>query len=119
MITFADSSAIERLTKMMNDTFDVLNGRHDKEGITVENWATKKKVLDVMLEVLSHTERIYLKDKSRKMFCSTTTLRGWRITIKSVIVLTEKLFNTDYDIVLTGKLNQDPVEVKIFSICIF
>ncbi len=97
----------------MNDTFDVLNGRYCKEGITLVNWASKKRVLDGMLAVLAHTERIYVLDKSRKMFCAMTTLRGWRLTIRSVIALTEQQFNAGYSVVLTGKLNQDPVEVII------
>ena len=41
------------------------------------------------------------------MFCSTTTLLGWRVTIRSVIALSEKLFNAGYDTVpITGKVNQ-------------
>nr|CAH0105078.1 unnamed protein product [Daphnia galeata] len=43
-------------------------------------------------------------ERLTKIFCSTTTLLGWRITIRSVIVLSEKLFNAGYDTVpITGK----------------
>lgn len=64
-----------------------------------------------MLEVLAATERIYLKNKDRPMFCSLTTLHGWRISILSAIAITEEQFNSGYTCVLTGKLNQDPIEV--------
>ena len=57
-----------------------------------------------------------MQDKSRKMFCSLTTIRGWRLTINSVIELTEQQFAAGYPVVLTGKLNQDPVEVISFII---
>lgn len=118
---------IERLTKTVNDNFDVLNGRHIKEGITPNNWwinahdekvKGRKQILEAMLAVLAVTERIYEKDKNRKMFCSLTTVHGWRMTIRSVIALTEEMFNAGYTVVLTGKMNQDPVEVKRILIVI-
>jgi hypothetical protein len=68
-----------------------------------------------MLAVLASTERIYEKDKKRKMFCSLTTLHGWRMTIRSVIALTEEMFNANYTVVLTGKMDQDPAEMKRFE----
>jgi hypothetical protein len=51
------------------------------------------------------------------MFLSNTTLQAWRVTVLSllvlsVIALTEEMFNIGYTSVLTGKLNQDPLEVK-------
>ena len=50
--------------------------------------------------------------KVTKMFMATTTLRSWRITVLSTIALTEKMLNAGYFTVLTGKLNQDPIEVN-------
>ncbi|KZR96870.1 Uncharacterized protein APZ42_008553, partial [Daphnia magna] len=44
-----------------------------------------------------------------------TTVHGWRMTIRSVIALTEEMFNAGYTVVLTGKMNQDPVE-RLFGI---
>lgn len=50
--------------------------------------------------------------KVTKMFMATTTLRSWRITVLSTIALTEKMLNAGYFTVLTGKFNQDPLEVN-------
>lgn len=99
------------MTQLINDTFDVLNGRFCKEGITVENWGLKKAILDTMLTALDITETVYEKDKKVHMFCSQTTLHGLRTSIKSVIEITERQLNAGYSVVLTGKLNQDPIEV--------
>lgn len=66
-----------------------------------------------MLSVLATTERIYEQEKSMKMFVSSTTLHGWRISIKSAIELIEEMMNANYKVVLTGKLNQDPAEVTL------
>lgn len=110
---FIGTEHIERLTKLINDTFDVLNGRFLREGITVLNWHDKKRKLDNMLESIAATERWYAQSKKpRKMFASTTTLRGWRISILSTIALVEQQFNANYKVALTGKLNQDALEVR-------
>jgi hypothetical protein len=37
------------------------------------------------------------------------------MTIRSVIALTEEMFNANYTVVLTGKMNQDPAEMKRFE----
>lgn len=124
-----DSRPIERLTKLLNDTFDVLNGRSYKERITILNWhdmtelpheqpgktkVGKKFILDQMLDVLDQTEEIYKDTGSRiKMFASITTIRGWRLSDRSAIALIEEQFNAGFDFVLTGKWNQDPLEVCI------
>lgn len=93
-----------------------MNGRFLKEGITDLNWGPKKKILEVMLSVLDETERVYLQSKKqRKMFVSMTTLRGWRISIKSTISLVEEMFTENYSVVLTGKFNQDALEVIDFQ----
>ena len=113
---FKGSENTERFTKLMNDVFDVMNGRFIKNGITVINWHKKKKLLDSFLSVLDITEKIH---RSRmpgdptmpKMFCSQTTLDAWRLTIISAIHLTEDLFSAGLYTVLLGKTNQDPIEV--------
>ena len=75
------------------------------------------KKIDVFLKILDITEDCNNKRKPNdpeiplKMFVSDTTLQAWRITVLSVISLTEKMFNSGYYTVLTGKLNQDPLEV--------
>ena len=51
-----------------------------------------------------------------KMFLSDTTLQAWRITVISVIALTKELLNAGYITVLTGKFNQDPLEVLLLRL---
>lgn len=48
------------------------------------------------------------------MFASKTTMEGWRMTIKSAIDLTEECFIASYGCVLSGKWNQDSLEVITF-----
>lgn len=104
------------LTNLLNDVFDIMNARFCKEGITVLNWLPKKKKLEEMLVVLKRTEMIYLQSDNReKMFASTTTIRGWRTSIQSTIAITEELFSKNYGFVLTGKFNQDALEVTIIK----
>ncbi|KZS03289.1 Uncharacterized protein APZ42_034026 [Daphnia magna] len=70
------SEGTERLTKLMNDVFDVLNGRCSSQGITKDNWEAKKKVLNAMLTVLNRTEDVHMRhdpDLPAQMFCSETT----------------------------------------------
>lgn len=45
------------------------------------------------------------------MFASMTTIRGWRISIKSTIELVDELFVHNYRYVLTEKFNQHHIEV--------
>ncbi|KAK4006244.1 hypothetical protein OUZ56_011400 [Daphnia magna] len=76
----------------------------------------KKFILDQMLDVLDQTEEIYKDTGSRiKMFASITTIRGWRLSVRSAIALIEEQFNAGFDFVLTGKWNQDPLE-RLFGI---
>jgi hypothetical protein len=43
---FKDSETTEPSTKLINDVFDVMNGRYIAQGINVTNWWKKKKKLD-------------------------------------------------------------------------
>jgi hypothetical protein len=52
-----DSLPTEILTFLLNNVFDVLNGRIPKEGITISNWHNKKKILDQMLRCLNSLNR--------------------------------------------------------------
>lgn len=85
-----------------------------------EKLGEKKAKLDVFLKILDVTEECNRTRKRNdpdiplKMFLSDTTLQAWRITVISVIALTEELLNAGYITVLTGKFNQDPLEV-LFS----
>ncbi len=99
----------------MNDIFDIMNGRNCAQAINLRNWHEKKKKLDNLLWILDETERIHKEknpDLPSQMFLSDVTLEGWRISVKSVIMLTEEMFNAGYNEVLSGKFNQDLVEVS-------
>ena len=116
-----DSEATEKMTYILNDIFDVLNGPRRKEAIDHDNWITimkdgrKERGKKVMLQKIDAT----LESKSTlETFVSTTTLEGWRMSIQSAIDLTEELLNpTDpgekYDFVLSAKWNQDALEVPL------
>lgn len=41
---FAKSEPVERLFRLLNDAFDVMNARQSKDGINTENWEEKKTV---------------------------------------------------------------------------
>ena len=86
----------------MNDVFDVLNGRFYAEGISNKmdqkdtNNRTIKEVkwvkLNAMLDVLDITEnvsesRLANSDSPKETFCSTTTLRAFRLTIPLWLLL--------------------------------
>ena len=132
-----DSEGTEKFVMLMNDTFDVLNGRFyaagisDKTDVTDKYNRTIKQVkwakLNAMLNVLNITEQEHQsRDKHSsspsEMFCSATTLKALRLTIISAKSLTEELLENGFHTVLTGKMNQDPIEVKIIpqsSITIF
>ena len=55
------------MTKLINDTLDVLNGRFCKECITVKNWGQRKGIVDAM-SALDATEMVYERDKKDPMF---------------------------------------------------
>lgn len=115
-----DSEATEKMTYILNDIFDVLNGPRRKEAIDHDNWITimkdgrkergKKETLEVDATLESKS--------TLETFASTTTLEGLRMLIQSAIDLTEELLNpTDpgekYDFVLSAKWNQDALEVPL------
>lgn len=108
----------------MNDVFDDLNGRVSSQAITKENWERKKSVLDEMLGVLDRTEEAHkqiLKDKKKKesnldglpanMFCSDTTLKAFRTDISNTLSLVDEMFKEGFQLILSGRWNQDSVEV--------
>ncbi len=100
----------------------MLNGRFILKGINERNWGKKKAQLDAFLKILDVTEECNRRRKRNdpdiplKMFLSDTTLQAWRITVISVIALTEELLNAGYITVLTGKFNQDPLEVLFVKV---
>ncbi|KAK4035951.1 hypothetical protein OUZ56_028029 [Daphnia magna] len=87
---FNGSEATEKLTKLINDTFDIMNGRHKGESINGNNWNNlvemegkvtkgKKSVLEDMLKIIELTEECHRNPGKRPImaaFASDTTLDG-------------------------------------------
>ena len=74
-----------------------------------------------MLNVLDITETEHKNREKNssspsEIFCSLTTLKALRITINSAMALTEELLENGYHTALTGKMNQDPIEVIVVCI---
>ena len=90
--TIEGSETTERFTKLINDEFDVMNGRCISQGTNVTNWWKKNEKLDVFLNILNITEKHNRTRKPNdpdtpvKMFLSNTTLQAWRVTVLSVII---------------------------------
>ena len=52
-------------------------------------------------------------------FCSPQTLEGLRVTIRSVLDVMDSMFQQGFKYVLTGKLNQDCLEVRVVTVIAF
>jgi len=65
-----------------------------------------------LLDKIDDTEK-KLKEKKKTAFISQTTMEALRLTIHSVLILTRDLLENDFNYVLTGKLNQDCLEVRL------
>ncbi|KAI9563372.1 hypothetical protein GHT06_010833 [Daphnia sinensis] len=118
---FTCSETTEKLAKLINDVFDVLNERFVAQEINISNWCKNNKCLDTFLKILDVTEECHRSRKQHdeniplNMFVSQTTRQAWRITVLGDIALVEEQFNADYITVLTGKFNQGPLE-RFFGI---
>lgn len=112
---------MEDLVMLLNNAFDTLNGRHYKERITPENWQENKKNLTDLLKAINETESHSLASKENgRPFLSDTSLKAMRVTLTSAIQLVEFLLEKcNYSYVLTGKCNQDCIEVCIFPVIIY
>lgn len=116
---FKFTEATEDLCLLLNDAFDVMNGRRWKERIHHGNWEEKKKHLTDLIDAINETEAHSLESKyNGKPFLSDTSLKAMRLTLTSAMELTEFLLNKcSYDFVLSGKFNQDCLEVTKKSYC--
>lgn len=106
------------MCQILNDSFDVLNGRKYSDRITLGNWEKKKATLKDLLEAIDLTEAHSKESSSNgKPFLSDTSLKAMRITLNSSIQLIEFLLKTcEYQFVLSGKFNQDCLEVSVIYI---
>lgn len=112
---------MEDLCLLLNNTFDALNGRRFKERIWSGNWQQHKRNLKQLLKSLDDTEAHADESKEHaKPFVSDTSLKAMRVTLTSAIELVEFLLNKcNYSFVLTGKFNQDCIEVLFYSLNFF
>ncbi|KAH6945673.1 hypothetical protein HPB50_009587 [Hyalomma asiaticum] len=97
-------------TLLLNDMFDALNRRFPAEGLT-----PGCKDFDVLIkapEWLDDWEEEVLRgDIHKDLFLTQSTADGLRVTLKSVRELSLYLLeHCDFKYVLTGKMNQDPLE---------
>jgi len=92
-----------------------MNGRRFSERIYAGNWKNKKEDLLKLLDAVNETDAFSALSKSNpKPFLSDTSLKAMRITIMSTIQLVEFLLDEcGYDFVLSGKFNQDCLEVVL------
>ncbi|KAI9563207.1 hypothetical protein GHT06_010665 [Daphnia sinensis] len=62
---FQDYVVSAKFTLLMNNVFDVLNGRCVRDGITHANWGSKQQTLADMLNILDNTELLFDKLKNK------------------------------------------------------
>ncbi|XP_072145361.1 uncharacterized protein [Dermacentor andersoni] len=97
-------------TIFMNNLFDALNRRFPGEGLTID--CNDFKVLERASDWLDEWEEEVTKGEiPQDLFLSRSTAEGLRVTLKSARELSIFLLKKcDFRYVLTGKLNQDPLE---------
>lgn len=114
MEVFKHTKATEEMCLILNNAFDVLNGRHYKERIHTGNWKQQKKCLLDLLEAISET-KAYSKasNKNARPFLSETSLNAMRLTLTSAMELIDFLLKEcNFQFVLSEKFNQDCLEVS-------
>ena len=91
---FKFTTATEGLCLLLNDAYDVMNGRRWKERIHHGNWEEKKKHLNDLISDINETEAHSLESKfNGKPFLLVTSLKAMRLTITSAMGLTEFLLS--------------------------
>lgn len=65
--------------------------------------------LEEFLDMLNQTEA----RKNVKLIASNQTVESLRVTLMSVLSIIEFLHNEGVSYILTAKLNQDPLEVRV------
>ncbi|KAH6923787.1 hypothetical protein HPB50_006924 [Hyalomma asiaticum] len=101
---FADSAGTQEFTLLLNDLFDILNSKIPAAGI--RKGSPKIKFLERFLEMMNQTEAM----TNVKLFASRQTMESLRVTLMSVLSLTDFLLGQGVNYVLTASLNQDPLE---------
>ncbi|KAG0442857.1 hypothetical protein HPB47_015547 [Ixodes persulcatus] len=102
-----DCGGTVEFTKRRNDVFDALNVNLPSRGIKEES--KEIKIITDFLELVDETEHNH-NTRGTVMFASPVTTQSLRVTLASVRDLISDLLRTGAHYVLTGKLNQDPLE---------
>ncbi|KAH7974704.1 hypothetical protein HPB49_018357 [Dermacentor silvarum] len=105
-----DCHGIAEFTLMVNKLFYALNVKLPRFGIRSSSKETE--VIQEFLDTVNETEENHIA-KVSVMFASQVTIESLRVTLASVRDLVADLSNGAHH-VLTGKLNQDPLE-EIFG----
>ncbi|KAH7966120.1 hypothetical protein HPB49_013897 [Dermacentor silvarum] len=97
-------------TERMNDLFDAMNRQHPKEGLRIG--CRDLECIENSLNWLDDWERdVRSAAISQDTFLTQSTAEGLRVTMLSMLEISEYLLNQcGFKYVLTGKLNQDPLE---------
>ncbi|KAG0420670.1 hypothetical protein HPB47_003359 [Ixodes persulcatus] len=102
-----DCGGTVEFTKRINDVFDALNVKLPSRGIKEDS--KEIKIITDFLELVDETEHNH-NTRGTVMFASPVTMQSLRVTLASVRDLISDLLRCGAHYVLTGKLNQDPLE---------
>lgn len=92
---------------------DDIQHEKDKATTVIElEWCSIADLLNVADNV--DNESTEVSEIVYEPFLSSTTMNGLRVTILSTIDVVNFLLDSGYKYVLTGKLNQDCIEVNIY-----
>ncbi|XP_075751644.1 uncharacterized protein LOC142817793 isoform X1 [Rhipicephalus microplus] len=107
-----DCHGTAQFTLMVNNLFDALNVKLPKFGITSSS--KEVEVIQEFLDAVNTTEENHITNGT-VMFASQVTMESLRVTLASVRDLITDLLSKGARYVLTGKLNEDPLE-KFFGV---
>ncbi|KAM7302656.1 hypothetical protein ISCGN_018164 [Ixodes scapularis] len=102
-----DCAGTTYFTALVNDLFDALNAKLPVRG--VKEGSEKITTITEFLELVNITEQNN-RTRGTSMFASQVTMESLRVTLASARDLITDLLGSGAEYVLTGKLNQDPLE---------
>ncbi|KAH6921093.1 hypothetical protein HPB50_027921 [Hyalomma asiaticum] len=105
-----DCHGTAQFTLMVNNLFDALNVKLPQFGITSSS--KEIEVIQEFLDAVNKTEENQITNGT-VMFASQVTMESLRVTLASVWDLVTDLLSKGARYVLTGKLNQDPLEEAV------
>ncbi|XP_043287495.1 uncharacterized protein [Venturia canescens] len=110
-----DCEGTAAFCEWINQMFDALNRKDDIEGMQPGN--TDFKILEDSIRKLDEWEEKVEKGLlSKDLFLTPQTAEGLRVTLKSTLDIVTYLTNEcGFPYVLTGRINQDPLEVKLLQ----